>query len=122
MDVHGKIRKVPVSINNVKPWPDRQTLLEQFEKYEVLKRKVAPPDMAGTLVSAPDIQAESEKEPGITIDNSLQDMVVDEVALPTPTPIVPLVEKSIPTPVKPLTEPLDLDYERYFDDDFDVFG
>ena len=36
-DINGKERKVPNSIQKVKPWPDRQTLLEQFEKYEISK-------------------------------------------------------------------------------------
>ena len=37
-DTNGKERKVPTSILNVKPWPDRQTLLEQYENFEILKR------------------------------------------------------------------------------------
>ena len=152
-DVHGKIRKVPVSINNVKPWPDRQTLLERFEKYEILKRKVPAPDIAGTLVSSPDMDV--EKEPA----EELKDMVVDEFIIPTPTPVedpgiilppvipkpvvvsTPLVPKpavnttsTINKPVVvtrsmvkkpvdvPLNAKLNLDYERSFDDDYDVMG
>ena len=38
-DINGKQRKVPVSIQKIKPWPDRQTLLEQFEKFEISRRK-----------------------------------------------------------------------------------
>jgi hypothetical protein len=117
-DVHGKIRKVPVSINNVKPWPDRQTLLERFEKYEVLKRKVPSPDMAGTLVSSPDTPVDVEKEPA----EELKDMVVDDII---PTPVSEPVVVATPTVAKPierLNDPIDLDYERYFDDDYDIMG
>jgi hypothetical protein len=38
-DVHGKERKVPNPIQKVKPWPDRQTLLEEFENFEIMKHK-----------------------------------------------------------------------------------
>jgi hypothetical protein len=41
-DANGKERKVPNSLLKVKPWPDRQTLLEQFEQYELAKRKSKP--------------------------------------------------------------------------------
>ena len=113
MDVHGKIRKVPVSINNVKPWPDRQTLLEQFEKYEVLKRKVPTPSLAGTLVSAPTEPSVLPSTVPVTIVqnpvDSLPDMVIDEVII-TPKPIEPLVVVQTTTPNKPLNEPLVLDY------------
>jgi hypothetical protein len=112
-DVHGKIRKVPVSISNVKPWPDRQTLLEQFEKYEILKRKISPVKISELpsvipkeTISSPEgpVVYESESE------DSLLDMVADEVV--TSPPVIAL------------NEPLDLDYERYFedDDDCDIMG
>jgi len=38
-DVNGKERKVPNPIQKVKPWPDRQTLLEEFENFEIMKHK-----------------------------------------------------------------------------------
>jgi hypothetical protein len=38
-DINGKQRKVPVSILKVKPWPNRQQLLEQFENFEKLKHQ-----------------------------------------------------------------------------------
>ena len=38
-DINGKERKVPNPIQKVKPWPDRQTLLEEFENFEIMKHK-----------------------------------------------------------------------------------
>ena len=106
--------------------------------------------MAGTLVSAPEMDVETEPA------EELRDMVVDEFITPTPiqdpvvipTPVIPkpvvvrtpvLPKPTVTTPtvnkpvvvtrsmVKkpvdvPLNAKLNLDYERSFDDDYDVMG
>ena len=35
----GKLKTHPVSISNVKPWPSRQVLLEEFDKYELIRNQ-----------------------------------------------------------------------------------
>ncbi len=127
VDVHGKARKVPVSINNVKPWPDRQALLEQFEKYEVMRRKVLPSNISDIQSFIPKVTISSPEEP-VPLENDiseyseeeLPDMEIDE-NIP-PVPIGPLVIDLPKQPITPLNAPLDLDYERYFDEDYDVMG
>ncbi|MGZ6453674.1 MAG: reverse transcriptase domain-containing protein [Bdellovibrio sp.] len=113
-DVHGKIRKVPVSVKNVKPWPDRQTLLEQFERYEILNRKFSPskvsersPPVISETIASPEQPVAYEEEP----EDLPLDMDVEDISKPS-------------QPVEPTFEPIDLDYERYFedDDDFDIMG
>jgi len=110
-DVHGKVRKVPVSISNVKPWPDRQTLLEQFERYEILKRKISPAKISDLFSDKPEEMISFPEGPVVLDSDSeelLPDMVVDEVVT---SPPVATLDKS-----------LDFDYEHYFEDDFDIMG
>ncbi len=38
-DPQGKLKTHPVSISNVKPWPSRQVLLEEFDKYELIRNQ-----------------------------------------------------------------------------------
>jgi hypothetical protein len=70
------------------------------------------------LFLLPDTPVVIEKEPA----EELKDMVVDDII---PTPVSEPVVVATPTvakPIKRLNDPIDLDYERYFDDDYDIMG
>jgi ribosomal protein L21E len=38
-DPQGKLKTHPVAVSNVKPWPSRQVLLEEFDKYELIRNQ-----------------------------------------------------------------------------------
>jgi hypothetical protein len=87
-DVNGKERKVPNSIQHVKPWPDRQTLLEQFENFEIMRRqsksKSINSSLKQTTISTPkkvvevNVKARQTEIPEKSIPNKVIEMEVEE--------------------------------------------
>lgn len=140
-DANSKERKVPTSILNVKPWPDRQTLLEQYENFEILKRnsktsetktdaplknmvvdgsKVASDKSGqefseGELISAP--QEQIIETPSEIIEHP-NDIIITPEIVNTPEIInkTPL-EKPIAHKPSPIDRRLEFD-----DDDYDIMG
>jgi hypothetical protein len=85
-DPTGKIRKLPVSIENVKPWPDRQTLLEEFDKYELIQkeRKKVKKDKRERRVSFKNVAdiVEPNKSHADDMDRDMDDSIEDIMGNP----------------------------------------
>ena len=113
-DINGKERKVPVSILKVKPWPNRQELLEQFENFEKLKYQKSK--LNSTLKSIPknipkhsDIEMDIE-ENSVQSSNKTERLTFDLEEDIMGNPIKPKVYTTIPKNIV------------YDDDDYDLFG
>ena len=114
-DINGKVRKVPVSIQKVKPWPDRQTLLEQFENYEFLrnsllyKKKFVPASTSTTTVIIPEVVVPEVLKKTVSKDiikDTLIDDDMDEDIFGNPYSESDLRDRRV----------------EYEDDDYDVMG
>jgi transposase InsO family protein len=124
----GKLKKHPVSISNVKPWPSRQVLLDEFDKYELIRNKkmIEEAKRSHVSVSKPESKKNSVVEeefdimgnPIYPVDSPLRNAKVKVSVIPNNVNIVP-EEKNIEYDImgNPIEEEVDFLEPMFIDGD-----
>ncbi|HEY0770275.1 MAG TPA: hypothetical protein VGD31_08055 [Sphingobacteriaceae bacterium] len=109
-DPQGKLKNHPVSISNVKPWPSRQVLLEEFDKYELIRNQKRSREA-------------KRSHNNISKSESKKDSVLDEELDIMDNPIHPVYSPLRNVKVKVSSEPDDTILVPYrMDVEYDIMG